>query len=631
MPLSRRQAAKACALVLLLPLSSGARADDDATAFVAGVEGQLRQLYEEGSRLEWVNSTYITYDTNWLVAKFRAEVTRIAMANAEAAARFDGLDLPADLRRKLSLLKNGVILPANAGAEDELAEISTRLDTRYATGRIDLTDAGLSPAAIAAALEPLRGKDADLSGADVRQDETELLMRQSRDPALLAAVWTRWHDVTVAPDASGRSMKDDYRRLVELAGAGAHELGYADLGELWRSRYDMPPDDFAAEMDRLWVQVKPLYDQLHCLVRAKLNERYGDAVVPLDRPIRADLLGNMWAQEWGGLDDLVAPAQGGDQGGGPAIDLTALLTAAGYDPLRMVRTGEAFFSSLGFAPLPQSFWERSQFTRPLDREVVCHASAGDLDGQDDIRIKMCMTVSGDDFTTVHHELGHNYYQRAYKAQPTLFQDGANDGFHEAIGDLIALSITPEYLQEIGLLRDVPGPEGDLPLLLRQALDKVAFLPFALLVDKWRWSVFSGETGPADYNTTWWQLRERYQGVRPPVERPADGFDAGAKYHVASSTPYARYFLSYILQFQFYQAACAQVGWTGPLHRCSFFGSREVGEKLNAMLAMGASRPWPDALEVFTGTRDMDASAILAYFQPLMVWLEQENAGRTCGW
>ena len=622
-----------CAAAMILAVTgllSAARADappdaTEAAAFVAQTEDVLRALYEEGARIEWINSTYITADTNWLAAKFRARSTQFSVESAKAAARFDGLALPEDLRRKLDLLKLSLTLPATAADAGELAVISTRLDARYSTGRIDLTAAGLPPAAIAAALLPLRGAEGDLSGKDVRQDETELLMSQSTDPALLAAVWTRWHDITVTPDESGRTMKDDYLRLVTLANAGARELGYGDLGQLWRSKYDMPADAFAAETDRLWEQVKPLYTQLHCYVRAKLNERYGDALAPLDQPIRADLLGNMWAQQWGALADSVSPP------GGPGIDLTQLLSSEGYDPLRMVQTGEAFFSSLGFAPLPQSFWERSQFTRPRDREVVCHASASDIDNADDVRIKMCMTVSGDDFITVHHELGHNYYQRAYKAQPILFQDGANDGFHEAIGDLVALSITPEYLREIGLLDSVPGPEGDLPLLMAQALEKVAFLPFGLLVDKWRWGVFSGAIPPEQYNSAWWQLRRDYQGLRPPVQRPADGFDAGAKYHVASTVPYARYFLSFILQFQFYQAACKEIGWTGPLHRCSFFGSKEVGQRLNAMLEMGASKPWPEALETFTGSREMDASAILAYFQPLMAWLEAQNAGRTCGW
>ena len=334
----------------------------------------------------------------------------------------------------------------------------------------------------------------------------------------------------------------------------------------------------------------------------------------------------MWAQEWGSISDIVSVGDAGK-----SADLDKLLVAKGYDPVKMTKTGENFFTSLGFAALPETFWERSQIVKPKDRDVVCHASAWNLDSVEDLRIKMCTTVGAEDFTTIHHELGHNFYQRAYNRQPILFQNGANDGFHEAIGDMIALSITPEYLKQIGLVDAVPPASEDLSLLMRQALDKIAFLPFGLIVDKYRWKIFSGEIAPDSYNDGWWALRTQYQGIRPPTDRPADGFDAGGKYHVPGGVPYTRYFLARILQFQFYKAACDQIGWTGPLHRCSFYGSKEVGAKFNAMMEMGASKPWPDALEAFTGSRQMDGSAIVAYFKPLMDRLEAENAGRQCGW
>jgi peptidyl-dipeptidase A len=424
-------------------------------------------------------------------------------------------------------------------------------------------------------------------------------------------------------------MREDYVRLVGIANEGAKELGYPDVGALWRSGYDMTPDEFAREVDQLWLQVKPLYDQLHCYVRAKLNEHYGAQVQPATGPIRADLLGNMWAQEWGNVYDLVAPKGVGDLG----YDLTTLLEAKNYDPIKMVKTGEAFYTSLGLPSLPETFWKRSMFTKPRDREVVCHASAWDIDNKEDLRIKMCIKVNADEFKVIHHELGHNYYQRAYNQQPFLYLSGAHDGFHEAIGDFIALSITPDYLVQIGLLDSskVPSTDKDIGLLLREAMDKVAFLPFGLLMDKWRWGVFSGATQPADYQKDWDALRRRYQGVVPPVERSATAFDPGAKYHIPGNTPYARYFLARILQFQFYKAAAEQAGWKGPLHRCSFYGNKAVGERLNKMLAMGASKPWPDALEAFTGSRKMDGSAMIAYFQPLMAWLEEQNKGRQCGW
>jgi peptidyl-dipeptidase A len=398
---------------------------------------------------------------------------------------------------------------------------------------------------------------------------------------------------------------------------------------MWRAGYDMPPEQFAAMVDKLWEQVKPLYVQLHCYTRTKLNEKYGDQVQAKTGPIRADLLGNMWAQEWGNIYDVVAPAGAGDIG----YDTGALLTAKGYDPVKMFKAGEGFYTSLGFKPLPATFWERSQIMRPRDREVVCHASAWDIDNVDDLRIKMCTKVNSTDFVTIHHEMGHNFYQRAYNTLPILYRNGANDGFHEAIGDFIALSVTPDYLVKIGLLDQakVPPASRDVGLLLRQAMDKVAFLPFGLLVDKWRWEVFSGQVTPANYNKAWNDLRLQYQGITPPVTRDETEFDPGAKFHIANSTPYMRYFLARLLQFQFYQAACKQAGWTGPLHRCSFYGNTKVGDNLNKMLAMGQSKPWPDALQTFTGKREIDGTAMIAYFKPLMTWLQAQNKGKSCGW
>jgi peptidyl-dipeptidase A len=569
----------------------------DALEFLAGVDEQYTAIGQEAARIGWVNATYINFDTDWLSANIDARTTELAVRFAKEAVKYDDVDVPADARRQLERLKLDLRLPApeRPGGARELAEITTRLQSTYGVGTIEL------------------------DGRAVPQAETEVLMRTVREPAKLEEIWTKWHDYAAA-------MKPDYARMVEIANEGARELGYTDVGTLWRSGYDMPPADFAVEVDRLWNQVKPLYDDLHCYVRGALNEEYGDDVVPLDQPLRADLLGNMWAQSWGALYDLVAPP-----GASTAIDLDRLLVEHRYDPVKMVKTGEAFFSSLGFEPLPETFWERSQIVRPEGRDVICHASAWDLDARDDVRIKMCTEVNGEDFRTIHHELGHNYYQRAYKDQPALFRSGANDGFHEAIGDTITLSITPEYLRELGLLDEVPDASQDLGLLLQRALDGVAFLPFGLLVDKWRWQVFSGELTPENYNSGWWALRTQYQGVRPPAARDAGAFDPGAKFHIPGNTPYMRYFLAALLQYQFYQAACEQSGWTGPLHRCSFFGSKEVGQRLDAMLELGASKPWPEALEAFTGERTIDGSALLAYYAPLSAWLKERNAGKTCGW
>nr|MBF6602467.1 M2 family metallopeptidase [Sphingorhabdus sp.] len=554
------------------------------------------------SRVYWINSTYITDDTDALAAKAGAEGTTMAVQAAIDAAKYkDVQGLDPVTKRKLDKLRGGIVLPAptTEGAATELNTIATKLNSAYGKGK------------------------GTLNGKEINGSDIEAAMGTNRNPEELAEMWESWHTNVGAP------MKDDYARMVEIANEGAVELGFADVGAMWRSGYDMPADEFAELTDKLWAQVKPLYDEVHCYTRGKLNEKYGDEVQATTGPIRADLLGNMWAQEWGNIYDIVAPAGAGDIG----FDTTQLLTSKNYDATKMVKAGEGFFSSLGFEPLPDTFWKRSLFTKPADREVVCHASAWDIDNVDDIRIKMCIKVNGDDFVTIHHELGHNYYQRAYNEQSYLHLDGANDGFHEAIGDMVALSITPEYLVQVGLLdaNKVPSADKDIGLLLRQAMDKVAFLPFGLLVDKWRWQVLSGDIQRSEYTKAWHDLKLEYQGITPPVERPADAFDPGAKYHIPGNTPYSRYFLARILQFQFYKAACETAGWTGPLHRCSFYGNKEVGAKLNKMLEMGASKPWPDALEAFTGTREMDGSAMISYFEPLMDWLKEENKGKSCGW
>jgi peptidyl-dipeptidase A len=584
------------------PAADLALTPEGAREFVARVEKDLYELSVIGGRAAWINATYINDDSDALAAYFGTIGTEKGVQYAKEAARYaqvPGLD--PDTARKLNILRGALVLaaPSTPGAAAELNAITTKLQSTYGKGR------------------------ATHKGKTITGDDAEELMGTLRNPAELSEVWKSWHENV------GRPMRTDYTRMVEIANQGAKELGYADTGAMWRSNYDMTPEEFSAMYERLWSEVKPLYNQLHCYTRTKLNQKYGNSVQPANGPIRADLLGNMWAQEWGNIYDVVAPKGAGDIG----YDLTDLLANKKKAPLDMFKIGEGFYSSLGFAPLPKTFWERTQFTRPRDREVVCHASAWDVDNKDDLRIKMCTKVNADDFVTIHHELGHNFYQRAYNGQPFLYQNGANDGFHEAIGDFIALSVTPEYLVQIGLLdrSKVPSPDKDIGLLLRQAMDKVAFLPFGLLVDKWRWGVFDGSTAPSGYNASWVGLKQQYQGIVPPVPRSEADFDPGAKFHIPGNTPYARYFLARILQFQFYKAACDMSGWKGPLHRCSFYGNKQVGSRLNQMLAMGASRPWPDALQVFTGQREMTARPMLEYFAPLQSWLEQQNRGKQCGW
>jgi len=573
--------------------SGGKGTADEAAKFMDDAEKRLMALSIKSGRADWVKSTYITDDTEALAADANKDLIAATTEFAEQSKRFNGVDLPADLQRKMKLLKLSLTLPApsDPAEREELTKIAASMEGDYGKGKY--------------CPEGDKGKCLSLS-------DLEEIMTNSRDPEELKKAWLGWHQIAVP-------IRKDYVRFVELSNKGAKEMGFKDTGAMWREKYDMEPDAFSAEMERLWQQVKPLYDSLYTYTRHKLSEKYGKDIVPEDKPIPAHLLGNMWAQTWGNVYPILAPATS-DRG----YDLTKTLKARNTDAKQMVRYGEGFFTSLGFEQLPPTFWDRSLFAKPVDHDVVCHASAWDIDLEKDVRLKMCVNINEEDFSTVHHELGHNYYQMAYAGQPFLFRDSANDAFHEAIGDTIALSVTPPYLKQLGLIDKVPEPSADIGFLLNRALDKVAFLPFGYLVDQWRWKVFSGEIKPEDYNKAWWDLREKYQGVAPPVPRSEQDFDAGAKYHVPANTPYARYFLAAILQFQFHRALCREAGFNGPLYQCSIYGNKKAGDKLHAMLAMGLSKPWPDALKAMTGEDKMDATAIIDYFAPLKTWLDEQN-------
>ncbi|HEY6659722.1 MAG TPA: M2 family metallopeptidase [Pyrinomonadaceae bacterium] len=577
--------------------TSASGSKEEAEKFIQDAEKRLLDLNIKAGRADWVKSTFITDDTEALAAEANENLIAATTELAEQARKYENLDLSPEAKRKLKLLKLSLTLPApkDPAERNELTKIAAAMEGDYGKGKFC----------------PEGDKGKCLSLPDLEE-----IIGTSRDPEELKKVWVGWHQIAIP-------IRKDYVRFVELSNKGAKEMGFKDTGAMWRSKYDMEPDAFAAEMERLWQQVKPLYDSLYTYTRRKLSEKYGKEVVAEDKPIPAHLLGNMWAQTWGNIYPLLAPANA-DRG----YDLTQILKARNTDAKQLVRYGESFFTSLGFDQLPPTFWERSLFTKPADREVVCHASAWDIDYEKDVRLKMCVQINEEDFSTVHHELGHNYYQMAYSGKPFFFRDSANDAFHEAIGDTIALSVTPPYLKQLGLIDKVPDQTADIGFLLNRALDKVAFLPFGYLVDQWRWKVFSGEVGPNDYNKAWWDLREKYQGIAPPVPRSEQDFDAGAKYHVPANTPYARYFLAAILQFQFHRALCREAGFNGPLYQCSIYGNKKAGEKLKAMLAMGQSEPWPAALKAMTGEDKMDATAIIDYFAPLKTWLDQQNGAAT---
>ena len=573
---------------------------DGARQFVAEVSGNLQKLSTKDNVAQWIKATYITDDTEQNAAWADDDLLAAQTAAVKNATRFNGVsNLDAETARQLLLIKLNDVGPDDPKEREEQTQIAARLEGLYGKGK-------------------WCGPDGKARCRDLQ--ELQDVLAKSHDQAELLDAWVGWHTIS-------REMKPLYARYVELQNKAAQGIGFADEGAFWRARYDMPADDFEKELDRLWGQVKPLYDDLHCYVRSKLQATYGKERVPDGKPIPAHLLGNMWAQEWNNVWKLVEPYQGV-----PSLDVTRAMEQQKWDAKKIVRTGEGFYTSLGMDPLPDTFWQRSQFVKPKDRDVVCHASAWNVLVDNDLRIKMCIKPTQEDLETVHHELGHNYYEHYYYQLPWLYHGGANDGFHEAIGDSLVLSMTPRYLKQLGLITQLPTDEkGIIEVQLKDALTRIAFLPFGLLIDKWRWEVFSGKVTPDHYNQAWWELREKYQGVSAPLPRSETDFDPGAKYHVPANVPYARYFLARILQYQFHRAMCQASGFKGPLHECSVYGSKEAGARLKSMLALGASKPWQDALETMTGSREMDATAILDYFAPLQAWLKEQNKGQKCGW
>ncbi len=551
----------------------------------------------------WISSNFITYDSQKVIADYGTRYTLKSLERSRQASAFDDLKTTSENRRMLNILKSSFVMPPPLDEDlaAELSEISTGLEAMYGAGEHCFED----------------GSCYDL-------EAFESIIDTSRNPEELLKAWKGWHEI-------GKPMKPMYMRMVEIGNKGSKDLGYDGLSDLWFSKYDMPAEDFLNETDRVWEEVKPLYDALHCHVRAKLNEHYGDEVVPDEGPLPVHLLGNMWGQSWSNIYDLVYTEQSKSN----SIDVTKIINDKEINEIEMVEYAEDFFISIGFEPLPSTFWERSLFIKPRDRSVVCHASAWNLDpANNDLRIKMCIQRNEEDFITIHHELGHIFYYQAYNHLPTLFQGGANDGFHEAFGDLLTLSITPDYLTQIGFISEEEAniaKEDPIGLLMKQALEGVVVVPWALMLDKWRSGVFNGEIKEEELNSSWWKLRKQYQGISTNEQRSEEYFDPGAKYHIPGNTPYTRYYLARIMQYQFHEALCNEAKFDGPLHECSIYGNKDAGEKIISTMAMGQSAPWQDAFENLTGSRQLSGNSILNYYAPLKDWLDEQNKERTCGW
>jgi len=586
--------------------------ESQAADFIAKAELELQVITISSTFDEWDYATNINEETKKKKTKSSEEYSKLSKKLGKEAQSFDLNQIQDyDVKRKLNMLKN---IGTAALPEDKLSEfldLTTSMAEMYSTAKVPSRDNRRHQLS----LEP----------------EVSEVMARSRDPEELRYYWEQWRRAT------GERMGDQYRQYIDLYNEAATLNGFSDASQMKVDPYESAT--FQQEMEATWQGLKPLYEQLHAYVRHKLHRYYGDRVMEATGAMPAHILGNMWAQQWNNIADLVKPYP--DK---PSIDVTEAMVKQGWTPKVMFEKADDFFQSLGLRRVPAEFWSGSMIERPEDgREVICHASAWDFYNAKDFRIKQCTRVTQEDFITVNHEMGHIQYQMQYSNLSHLYRDGANPGFHEGVADILSLAVdTGTYYQKLGLLSpdlDISDEETNINILFDMALKRVAFLPFAYLVDKYRWDLYSGRVAREDMNCHWWKLRSEIQGLRPPSQRSSAQFDAGSKFHVAADIGYVRYFTAFIYEFQFYRELCLASGKyvpgdpSKPLHQCNFYGSKAAGAKLREMLRMGASRPWKEVMEVMTGEPRMDTAAIREYFRPLEAWLEAENTrhGVRVGW
>ncbi|NWI33356.1 ACE2 enzyme, partial [Sula dactylatra] len=459
----------------------------------------------------------------------------------------------------------------------------------------------------------------------------DTIMANSTDYHERLWAWEGWRaDV-------GKMMRPLYEEYVELKNEVARLNSYSDYGDYWRANYeaDYPEeykysrDQLVEDVEKTFEQIKPLYQQLHAYVRHRLEQVYGPKLISSTGCLPAHLLGDMWGRFWTNLYALTVPYPAK-----PNIDVTSAMVQKKWDAIRIFKAAEAFFFSIGLEKMTEGFWNNSMLTEPTDnRKVVCHPTAWDL-GKKDYRIKMCTKVTMDDFLTAHHEMGHIEYDMAYSKQPFLLRGGANEGFHEAVGEIMSLSAaTPQHLKSLDLLEPTfqEDEETEINFLLKQALTIVGTMPFTYMLEKWRWMVFRGEITKQEWMKRWWEMKREIVGVVEPVPHDETYCDPAVLFHVANDYSFIRYYTRTIYQFQFQEALCKAANHTGPLHTCDITNSKAAGQKLRQLLEFGRSKPWTQALENVTTDKHMNAMPLLHYFEPLYKWLQKNNSGRYIGW
>uniref|UniRef100_A0A8C1ZDQ6 Angiotensin-converting enzyme n=1 Tax=Cyprinus carpio TaxID=7962 RepID=A0A8C1ZDQ6_CYPCA len=596
--------------LLLLAMASVAcsqTVEESAREFLQKFDEEASNLVYQYSLASWAYNTDISQEN----ADKEVRVSFVYLFEESSAYPIDQISDPL-IKIQLQKLQDkgsGALSPDKAS---ELRNIMSEMSTIYNTATVCKID--------------------DPTDCQTLEPGLESIMANSRDYDERLHAWEGWRV------ASGMKMRPLYEKYVDLKNEAAKLNNYEDHGDYWRGDYetiDEPGysysrDQVMEDARRIYQEILPLYKELHAYVRAKLQDVYPGHIAS-DACLPAHLLGDMWGRFWTNLYPLMIPYPEK-----PDIDVSSEMVAQGWDELRLFKEAEKFFMSVNMSAMFDNFWTNSMFIKPEGRDVVCHPTAWDMGNREDFRIKMCTKVNMDDFLTVHHEMGHNQYQMAYRHQSYLLRDGANEGFHEAVGEIMSLSAaTPSHLQSLGLLPPdfIQDYETDINFLMKQALTIVATLPFTYMLEEWRWQVFKEIIPKDEWMLRWWQMKRDLVGVGEAVPRDESYCDPPALFHVSGDYSFIRYFTRTIYQFQFQEALCEAAGHTGPLYKCDITNSTKAGNKLRHMLELGRSMSWTRALEDVAGTTKMDSQPLLHYFSTLMEWLKEENQknNRVPGW
>ena len=566
----------------------------EADKFITAYTDQFVKLYYQSAQAEWRSNTHIVEGDS---------SNRIATQQAnEALASFTGSKENIEKAREFLSKK------------DQLSEIQVKQLERilYAAANNPQTVPELVEKRIKAEaeqVEKLYGFNFSLRGKDISPNDMDEILRTSSDPDERLAVWTASKEV-------GKDLKSGLADLKELRNKTVQALGYDDYFAYQVSDYGMSTAEMMALNQRLVSELLPLYRELHTYARYELAKRYGVKEVPDMLP--AHWLPNRWGQDWNAMVNV------------EGVDLDGALSDKPREWL--MEQGERFYKSLGFGPLPASYWEKSSLY-PLPEDAGYkknnHASAWHMDLQEDVRCLMSIVPNRDMYETVHHELGHIYYFMAYTNPnvPPLLREGANRAYHEGIGSLMGLAAMQKpFLAGLELIPESAGSD-DMQSLLKEALNYVVFIPWSAgVMTEFEHDLYATDLSADQYTARWWDLKKKYQGIVAPNERGPEYCDPASKTHINNdAAQYYDYALSFVLLFQLHDHIAGKILHQDP-RATNYYGSKEVGTFLQGILEKGASGDWRKMLKEKTG-EDLSARAMLSYFEPLMGYLKEQNKGR----